>query len=242
MGLLRLEAGSVHIVRSRAFLLLRLSVVSALAIVSGCGISLDDARSDGGRITGGGSTASATVAGGDPEPCQALVVALAIPTDHHILDVEVNVDGVAATVVTAIGENYEDLLTEAMGDCDAFDPAIHDLVFASFALPGSCDDVQPAIVSFDFAFSLFDAADNPQDLDRLILGGTLKTDLENAAKTGDPLPLDRFECLDEQVEVVTVSPGGPIPTLSTWGLTVLTLVLLSGARVYGFRRHLQSAA
>ena len=35
MGLLRLEAGSVHIVRSRAFLLLRLSVVSALAIAVG---------------------------------------------------------------------------------------------------------------------------------------------------------------------------------------------------------------
>lgn len=211
--------------------LLRFTGVVALVSVTGCGITVNDVRSDQGRIGGDGEISLASTAGGPPPVCDTLVTALVIPTGYSIQDIEVLVEGSPVPVNTKVDPNYQTLIEGRIDECGetGFDPATQELLFLSFAFPGPCSGT----ISFEFSFLVLNASMVPTDLNHLIIGGTLVSDLLNAISTGDPLAL--FGCIDEEVLIVT--PGSPIPTASTWGLAVLAFLLLAGGKVLGRNYH-----
>lgn len=129
-------------------------------------------------------------------------------------------------------DGYTDELRDALEAAtsqDDYDSEVDDLFFVRYYSP---DPPCPGLDEFVVRYTLL-VGGEPAYPNRFVWGATNWLDLKD-----DSGKLENFESLP--VDILDV--GGEIPTLSSWGLTVMALLLLIGARTYfGRRSTIQNA-
>lgn len=156
--------------------------------------------------------------------CDAIVLAFVI--EDGLLS-----DGWNVEILNVAPGSYDtecNGFTDALGDSifdytDAYDPLTDDL-FCLRYIPEDCTG--KVTIDFTVYVAWEDEEKQPVELDTFIGGATNWLDLK------DDVPLRNFSGWD----VPVLEERAAIPTVSTWGVTVMALLLLVGARMY-FRRR-----
>jgi hypothetical protein len=153
--------------------------------------------------------------------CPPVVASLVVKNGETAELVNVMQDGLPVESSTSVNPAHQDLLAFKLQKTAAFIPTSQDTV--SFKLfPVNC----MGSTNIEIEYKVFDAFGDIVLPRALTAGGTTESDL------ADGLPLSQFAFI-RSVRVV----GLPVPAVSTWGLVVLVLLLLVGAKTYFGRRR-----
>ena len=187
--------------------------------------------------------------------CPAFVVALVVEFGQTIEILDVTLDGEPVKARTSVTQPHRALLNNVLAakGSQIFDPQQQGLFFLTWVPEVPCEDQFQVVITFRVVspykycqggeFEGYPCTDDndcggpycePEELffpGNFVLGGTSLQDLINAVQTG--APLSDFEWRDSPILDLDA-----IPTVSTWGLIVMALLLLIGARTYfGNRRR-----
>lgn len=176
--------------------------------------------------------------------CPALVVALVVELGQTIEILDVTLDGEPVKARTSVTQSHRALLSSAMAakGQQVFNPQQQELFFLTWVPEVPCEDEFQVVVTYrvitpdkycqggELEGELCTDDDDcegpycePYEVflpPNLVIGGTSLEDLVNAKQTG--APLSEFEWRDAPIRDLDA-----IPTVSTWGLIVMTLLGLT---------------
>lgn len=153
--------------------------------------------------------------------CDTIAVAVVVDNGQTINILSVAPGNVKASPVDGA---HQTLLASALSALGLFDDSTQDLFFTLYNPPNPCTNIK---VTVEFTIKGTAPGSDPKAVDRLMAGSTNLKDLENAVNNNKPL--NNFESVNAPI----IGPDS-IPAASTWGLVVLGLALLVGAKIrYG---------
>ncbi len=156
--------------------------------------------------------------------CDTIAVAVVVDDGQTINILSVNPGNVKASPVDAA---HQTLLANELSALGLFDDSTQDLFFTLYNPPNPCTNIK---VTVEFTIKGTAPGSDPKAVDRLVAAGTNLKDLENAVNNN--VPLNNIEFVD-----APIIGTDDIPAASTWGLVVLGLALLVGARLrFGGRK------
>lgn len=152
--------------------------------------------------------------------CSATLTAGVVLHKYHTIDtLEATLDG-KPVQVDPVSQTQQKLLADALQNAELYDDEQQDLWFWKFTPLAPCEDPFQLVVRY----RELDHSEQPVLSDSLVAGFTTQADLDEAEGNEEPL------AYLEPVNTAIIEVG--IPTASAWGLLVLALLLLVGAKAY----------